>query len=296
MALFNKSQKQMVLDLLVSENPGLVGVTVDNVVFVGGPVVISGVSTTLKLRGLSGAGFTGVKSFTYNRINLTTLFTSITPTLQQFTASTVRDLIPGFNAKYGLNLLPTDVVDSALSADGQYTINTQTTSSLMYLGSVGVTWSRGTKQIGDYYPNRTLNSLTIPNVMLKAFQMDFSSILSTLQAHDTTVGFSSGSDTAQAIVDALASMLDLPLTLSTTVTPGTGQYDLSGYTLSFTTPTVLTDANPRFTKIALLTPPVAYGNQYTLIYLHHTPVPTETRTADVISETELDGLVAPTSP
>jgi hypothetical protein len=299
MALFNKLQKQMVLDLIISENPGLVGATLNNVEFVGVPVVLSGASTQAKLRGKRGSGFTGVKAVTYNRLHLGTLFTNVTLRAQVYNATTSLDLIPAINDRYGLNLNAAEMVSFAI-ANGATSANvsisvSSSPGSFVYYGAATCAWTKGNLQLTDYYPNRTLNSVTTPDVMLKAYQLDFSDTLTTLQAHNTTVAFSSASSTAQAIVGALKTKVGLPLTLSATTTPGTDPYDLAGYTLSFTTADVIQDSSPLFRNVAVLTPPVAYGNQYAPIYLHYNRVPlfVKTKTADVVTVTEMGGLQAP---
>lgn len=297
MALFNKPQQQMVLDLLISENPRLAGVVLGtHVEFYGKPVADGSGVVTARLRGKRGAGFTGVKAFTYTRIHLGRLFTNSVMQIQLYSAQSSLDLIPAINARYGLTLVASEMVNYGIAANLTATnisITTGTDTSFVYEGAVGCRWTRGVMQLTDYYPQRTLTALTIPDLMLKAFQIDFSSALATLQAHNTTVAFSSASSTAQAIVAMLATRTGLPVTLSPTTTPGSDPYDLSGFMLSFTTPEVLQDSRPDYRKIAVLTPPVVYGNQYVPIYLHYDKVGL-LRTADVVTVTELAGLVAPT--
>ena len=298
MALFNKSQKQMVLDLIIAENPALAGVTLDMIEFVGTPRTVSGALTEVAIRGKRGAGFTGITRVRYNRIHLGTLFFSMRLNIQQYNAATSLDLIDAINARYGMNFLASEMVSYAIPSNAttaQVNI-APTANSLAYYGAATCYWTKGNQQLTDYYPKRTLTSLSVPDVMLKAFQLDFSSMLSTLQAHDTTVAFSSASSTAQAIVDALKAKVGLPLILGATTTPGSDPYDLSGFTLSFSTPDVLQDSNPGYRKIAVLSPPAVFGNQYTPIYLHYDKIPvfTKTKTADLISVTEMNGLQAPT--
>lgn len=297
MALFNKTQQQMVFDLLVSENPGLAGVTLGtHVEFYGKPVGNNNAIVTAYLRGKRGAGFTGVKAFTYTRIHLGRLFTNTALRAQVYNATSSLDLIPEINRRYGLNLNASEMVSFGISASatsGNVTITTGTDTSFVYEGAVNCAWTRGTQQLTDYYPNRTLTTLTLPDLMLKAFRIDFSDAVATLQAHNTTVAFSSASSTAQAIVALLATRTGLPVTLSATTTPGNGLYDLSGFTLSFTTPDVLMDARYNFRQIALLTPPAVYGNQYTPIYLHFDKVG-KLRTEDLVTVTQMPGLDAPT--
>jgi len=297
MALFNKPQKQMVMDLLIQENPGLAGAVLGvNVEFVGLPVSIGNSMVKVVLRGIRGAGFTGVRAFTYRRIHIATLFSNTTCLIQKFVATTSLDLIVPINERYGLTLDASEMVSFAIGASatsGNITIAVGTDKSFVYEGTINCVWTRGIKQITEYYPQRDLTAVSLPDVMLKAFQMDFSDILTTLQAHDTTVGFSLASSTAVAIVAALKAKLAMPLTLGSTLVPGSDPYDLSGFTLSFTTPDVLQDSNPSYRRVALLSPPAVYGNQYSPIYLHVDKI-TKMATEDLVSVTQLPGLEPPT--
>lgn len=297
MALFNKSQQQMVLDLLISENPGLAGATLNNVAFVGLPVAGSGGLTTARLRGKAGSGFTGVKSFTYNRIDIGRLFANVfIAPITQYNAVQTSDLVAQFNTLYGLNINPSEVNNSvwgSVATSQTARIAFAGNASYVYYGNTQTfTWQRGVRQIYDYYPNRTLTAVTTPEVMLKAFQLDFSDVVSTLQAHDPSVAFTTGSSTAQAIVAMLKTKLSLPLVLGATAVPGSDPYDLSGFTLAIKTPDLLENSNPRYRQVAVLTPPAVYGNQYAVIYLHFDRV-TANELSALITHPDLNGFTAP---
>ena len=292
MGIYTKSPPQMVLDLIKSQNPKFANAQYSQLAW-GNPVAGTGQSTTLRFRGKPGQGYTGVATVQYNRLNMATLFANILVSpVTQYNATKLSDLLPRFNELYGTNFTAAD-----LGSDPALTGTTMTPSapmnSPMYTGTISFTWIKGTTpQIWELYPNRTLTGLQVPTLMLKAFQLDFTANTSTLTAHDTSVPLTSGSSTAMAIASMLAQRTGLAVTLGATTTPGNGQYDLSGFTLSRVTADQLTDSNPNYRKVAVLTPPVAYGNQNAVIYLHYDKI-TTVPTSSIITATALDGLDLP---
>lgn len=292
MGIYNQTPIETLFSLVLSENPLLGSATSDQFV-IDKATVVSGGTTSVRFRGKPGSGYTGVQTVQYSRVNVGTLFSGVTPTLTQYTATKLSDLLPGFNAKYGMNFTAADLLtDTVIAAGSNSQVLTLNASpSLMYYGAVSFTWTRGTKQLVDYYPNRTLTAITLPDAMLKAFKTDFSSNVAVLTAHDTSVAFTSGSTTAVATVNMLTSKLGLPFTLGATTTPGSGLYDLSGFTLTLNTIDQIPDANPDYRKVAILTPPVAYGNQYSPIYLHY-DYRSVIETSSIITVPVLTGLTA----
>lgn len=296
MALYKNSVKQTLLNLIKAENPKFAAATLDNVLF-GTPTVVSGTTTSVKVRGKPGSGFTGVAVIQYQRININTLFTAgKPPTIQQYNVGTTGDLMPRFSQLYGLNVTAEDI-----STAGNI-INPSTTStilqllftpSLQYVGSINLNWSRGSApQLWEIYPNTTLASLTVPDLMLKAFQVDYSASKSVIEAVATGTPLTTSVTGAQALIDLIATSTGKAVTLGSTATPGTGDYDLSGFTVTRVTQSQLSDSNPSYRQIAVLTPPSVYGKQYSTIYLHYDKI-TTTPTYEIIANTELDGLVLP---
>ena len=290
MGIYNQTPSQTLYSLIVSENPALASATSDQFV-IDKVTVVTGATTSVRVRGKPGSGFTGVQTVQYGRVSLGTLFQGVTLTYSQFTATKLSDLLPGFNAKYGINLTAADLQTDTAIASGTNTqvLTLNATPSVMYYGAVSFTWTRGIKQLVDYYPNRTLTAITLPDAMLKAFKTDFTGNTSVITAHDPSVALTSGSTTAVALVNMLSSKLGLPFTLGATTTPGSGLYDLSGFTLARYTIDQVADANPDYRKVAILTPPVAYGNQYSPIYLHY-DYRSVIQTSSIITTPVLTGL------
>lgn len=270
MGFYNQTPLQTVFALIASENPALTNATVTQFTL-DKVTVVSGDSTTARIRGKQGLGFTGIQTVTYNRINIATLFSGINLTLTQFTATKLSDLLPALNQKYGLNITAADLAnDQAISSGataGTFTLNL--TSSLQYYGTINLAWTRGSKQLVDYYQNRTLTAITVPDAMLLAFKTDFTAHKAVITAHNVATAFTSGSSSAVAIINLLTTVLGLPFTLGASTVPGSGLYDLSGFTLTLNTVDAVADANPDYLSVAVLTPPPVYGNQFTPIYLHY---------------------------
>lgn len=270
MGFYNQTPLQTVFALIASENPALTNTTL-NQFTIDKITVVTGDSSTARIRGKQGLGFTGMQTVTYNRINISTLFVGTVVSLTQFTATKLSDLLPAFNQKYGLNITAADLAsDPSISSGataGTLTINL--TGSAQYYGTVNLAWTRGSKQLVDYYQSRSLTAITVPDAMLLAFKTDFTANKSVITAHNVATVFTSGSSTALAIVNMLSTVLGLPFTLGASTAPGSGLYDLSGFTLTRNTIDAVADANPDYLSVAVLTPPAVYGNQFTQIYLHY---------------------------
>lgn len=232
------------------------------------------IPTTVKLRGIPGQGYTGVAKLTYQRLNVTTLFQYVDSsdvwTLQQYTASSLADLLPKLNGKYGVNLTAADLsVNPAITVGATtQTFTVNLAPSLQYFGTRTLVWSKGTQQIEDYYPTTTLGTLPVPEVTMASQPVDFTSVRATIKAHDPSVPFTSGSATAAAIVSMLSTKLGFAFTVGDTTQPGTEQYDLSGFTLQFSDVYLVDDANSTYNKMAILTPPIRPGKQVYTFYLH----------------------------
>ena len=295
MALYKNSVKQTLLDAIKAENPKFAAATLDNVVF-GPPVVVSGATTSVKVRGIPSKGFTGVAVVQYQRINIATLWLgNKAATVQQYNATKYSDLLPRFNQQNGLNLTAEDIstANNPLSGTTQ-SVAINCTPSLQYYNSVNLVWVKGNSpQLWELYPNTTLTSLTVPDLMLKAFQVDYSANKTVIEAVATNTPLTTAVAEAQALVNLIATSTGKAATLGTTAVPGTGDYDLSGFTLTRVTQDQLTDSNPSYRQVAVLTPPAVFGKQYSTIYLHYDKI-VVTPTTDIITVTELDGLVLPT--
>lgn len=298
MALYKNSVKQTLLDAIKAENPAFAAATLNNVVF-GPPVNTGGTpNTSVVVRGIPGAGFTGIAKVLYNRISAPALIRNL-PNLavQQYTVSKTADLLPRVNQLYGLNITAEDISTAnniIPASNNSGLLQLLFTPSLQYVGSINLSWTRGSSpQLWELYPNTTLTSLTVPDLMLKAFQVDYSANKAVIEAVATNTPLTTDVAGAQALVNLIATSTGKAATLGATAVPGTGDYDLSGFTLTRVTQDQLTDSNPSYRQVAVLTPPTVFGKQYSTIYLHYDKI-VVTPTTDIITVTELDGLVLPT--
>ena len=287
MGIYTKSTRQTILDALIAENPKMAGATVNDVVW-GKPVQVTSNVYRIKVRGVPGRGWTGVAELTYHKVGITQLRLNLpTMSVVQYNATTLADLLPRLNQLYGLNLVASDLYTNPALTGTSTTVALNLTDNLMYFGSISVTWTKGNApQLWELYQKNSLTSLTVPDLMLKAFQIDYSTSKAVLEAVAVDTPLTTAVSGAQALVDLIASTTGKAVTLGTTAVPGTGDYDLSGFTLKRVTQNQLTDSNPSYKQIAVLTPPTVFGKQYSTIYLHYdkivvTPLPTTLTVTDL---------------
>jgi hypothetical protein len=123
MSLYPKQSMQMLVDLINASNPTLpVPLTASNALY-GTPTVITPAAgtiqnTSIKVTALAGTKYVGNTTLKYRRIDFGTLFRSLPIVIYKYSPATVgqnpykiSDLLPSLNAKYGLNLQTTDIVD-----------------------------------------------------------------------------------------------------------------------------------------------------------------------------------------
>lgn len=287
MGIYTKSTRQTILDALIAENPKMAGATVNDVAW-GKPVQVTSNVYRIKVRGIPGRGWTGVAELTYHKVGITQLRLNLpTMSVVQYNATTLADLLPRLNQLYGLNLVASDLYANPALTGTSTTVALNLTDNLMYFGSISVTWTKGNApQLWELYQKNSLTSLTVPDLMLKAFQIDYSTSKAVLEAVAVDTPLTTSVSGAQALVDLIASTTGKAVTLGTTAVPGTGDYDLSGFTLKRVTQNQLTDSNPSYKQIAVLTPPPVFGKQYSTIYLHYdkivvTPLPTTLTVTDL---------------
>lgn len=290
MAIYRYDSSKTLLDEIIKSNPTFVGLTPDQVTW-HGLTVVSGANTAISFRGKTGSGWTGTGRVTYRRINIATLYSSTAAwAITMYNAKNLVDLLPRLNAKYGITLTEEDLTaNTPITGATTQNITVDLTNSKMYYGSKVVTWTKGVMQLEDYYPQRTLAAFEKPVVLLSAYGHDFTPNATLIDSHDTSVPFSTASSTAVDIVDVLKSVTGLNLVLGPTSTPGTDEYDLSGFTLSRVNAWEVEEANQAYRKLAILTPPIIPGKQSQSIYLHY-GLKQAISTASLVPVTTLDGL------
>lgn len=109
---YAKPSQQLFWDLVNRSNPQLkIPLSDDNCVIYGYPVSVTPSAATgmrntrIRLYAKVGKGYKGEIVLYYNRLNIASFFTGITPTITNYTANSVQSVIAAFNAAYGLNLL-----------------------------------------------------------------------------------------------------------------------------------------------------------------------------------------------
>lgn len=106
----------------------------------------------------------GKQTVYYRRINLTNYFRGLVLTLDDYLSSTTMtpaQFCTAFNKKYGTVLVPSDISNGSFSS-GTLTTVSITVSSLCYVGSMPVTWTRGKQYITDAIANPALNGKLYP--------------------------------------------------------------------------------------------------------------------------------------
>lgn len=124
MPLYTKQSLQMLVDLINASNPTLpVPLTPTNVLY-GTPAVVvpSGgnvQNTSIKVTALASTKYVGNTTLNYRRLDFGTLFRSLPIVIYKYSpaatnafAYKVSDLLPSINAKYGLTLQVSDIVDA----------------------------------------------------------------------------------------------------------------------------------------------------------------------------------------
>lgn len=126
MSLYPKQSLQLLVDLINASNPSLpVALTPTNVLY-GTPSVITPSggniqNTSIKVTALAGSKYVGNATLLYRRIDFGTLFRSLPIVIYKYSSASadaspykISDLLPSINAKYGLSLQLSDIVDGAL--------------------------------------------------------------------------------------------------------------------------------------------------------------------------------------
>jgi hypothetical protein len=164
-----KAPDQVIIDLINADNTPL-ALTAELVTF-GVPNAAAGENPTknteLTVTAAEGSGYSGSVVVTYNRVNLATIPT-IAAAPAEFplgNATTLKDLIPEFNAKYGVNLTDDDFVDAPIpeftgGLNEEHTIQlVAKADSLIYIGSVDIVVQGEDIPLGSVVTNTALNGL-----------------------------------------------------------------------------------------------------------------------------------------
>ena len=224
MSLYPKQSLQMLVDLINQANPSLpVPLTTTNVLY-GTPAAITPSggniqNTSIKVTAAAGTKYIGNTTLQYRRIDFGTLFRSLPIVIYKYSPAgtgaspyKISDLLPAINAKYGLSLQATDIVDGSLPAgntnavpsiglaagtrNSSITVNAATTSP-GFVGSFTLYWVQAPQDISTMITVTSLeNSRVFPGglstvsaspyvVDLDTFSIDWTSVLNNTAAANT---------------------------------------------------------------------------------------------------------------
>lgn len=158
-----------ILDAIKNLNPGVE--LVQSEYTYGQPVVMepdqNGNNTELTITASGGATpYEGAVTIRYKRLNLADLETLVGLSFRSNGLTTTRDLAAQLNARYGLNFVPTDVVDEPVAlVDGSgQVILTAETNSLGWVGSVEFSVIPGAADLTQYLDSSDLAGLYYPSM------------------------------------------------------------------------------------------------------------------------------------
>lgn len=187
--LYAKTSQQMLFDLINASNPSLpVPITASNVKF--GPIstITPGGNiqdTQVKVIALPNQQYVGNQTLTYRRLNATALFRSVPLRIDLYSAAgkgtspyKMSQLLPYINAKYGLNIQASDIVDvnfpaGNTNANPAYGVPagtrnavatlTWTTTNYAWQGNINVCWVQAPQDLSTLLAQASLETaLTYP--------------------------------------------------------------------------------------------------------------------------------------
>lgn len=160
--LYQKPSLDLLYDLINKDNPDLpYKVSKDTFVVHAGPTVLTPTeaapfNTSVVMRGVQGAGYRGLITFRYNRIDLANLFKDTKVVLTHYTATTYEALRSLFNSLYGMSIDASEWTNGNFNNNANYTSWSQTSvlgiptniASLAFIGKIpSVQWFRGTPSL-----------------------------------------------------------------------------------------------------------------------------------------------------
>lgn len=237
MATIAKASQQLLLDAINRDN----GLTANPLTLeqmgLGLPIP-TGVdnafyNTYCTVYGLYGKGFYGSVKLSYQRYEMEKMFRNITPILiVDPLPYRVSDLLPAFNAQYGLSIAATDIVDNVLvtTTNGGMTDITMVSSNWAWLGTLKVRYAKTLPYIADLLTNTSLDAITPvlpfttkPRAEYVAYGYDFTGGYTMLTNSLASVG----KVLSQDQFDALSVLSSLKLTLSVGVDVAAGEISIA---------------------------------------------------------------------
>lgn len=181
MAIYSKTARQMLVDLINEGNPDLpFKVDLTNFEFTH-PTVIgdleNGHNTQIRVIAKPSSPYVGNTLLTYRRLDLGKLFEGVLPTVQRWVYNTgnpdtgtpraqLHDLLPLYTKKYGITLEASQVWDrtltEAMGVQGTPFQITAEPNSLVYIGHFDAVWFIGKRTLDDLVQIEEINGRQYP--------------------------------------------------------------------------------------------------------------------------------------
>lgn len=187
MAIYSKTPKQLVVDLINAGNPQLPFLVTEADFNFSIPEVITdpgnGHNTRIRIMAKPNTNYTGNLLVTYRRLDIGRIFKNMTLSVQKWMANTgangtvlltLKDIFPLFSDKYGFNFIPEDWTDRNLTGyngvRGDLFTIAPVANNLAFVGTVNGRWDIGERTLEsllavDQIPGRRFpggNDFTVP--------------------------------------------------------------------------------------------------------------------------------------
>lgn len=286
MGTIAKASQQLLLDAInrdngLTENP----LTLEQMGL--GLPIPTGVSnafynTYCTVYGLYGRGYHGSVQLSYQRYEMEKMFRGITPILiVDPSPKKISELLPAFNAQYGLALTASDIVDAAIpngTVDGLVDI-TMTSTNWAWLGAVRVRFAKTLPYIADLLTETTLDAIAPtftytdkPRAEYVAYGFDWTGGYTTFTASLATVG----KVLTQAQFDVISTLSSLKLTMSVGDAVQPGEISIANAVWGGTVRADTSDAynSDDYTYVNTLVLPTTSNYTGTMIFHFNQPPPT----------------------
>lgn len=221
MAIYSKTTKQMMIDLINEGNPQLpFPINLTDFEFTLPEVIAdpgNGHNTRIRISAKPNTDYVGNVVLTYRRLNIANIFRNMTLEIERWLPQVgsqgsvwvqLRELLPIYSEKYGFNFNPTEWTDRGLTGynaeRGDTFPITPVSTNLAFIGSVNAKWHLGERTLESLLPVDVVsgrrfpggNNFTIPVdhkywVTPDGFDLDHSANKDILEGHYLTANVNS---------------------------------------------------------------------------------------------------------